>query len=108
MTDLTVNEQLFLLSRDPASGRDRTPSGIDTALAGTEAITILDDRVPGEGRPTPAPLQAAFHAGRACSRLPWGVGSMRVIGVPATTLPKVRDSRKHRHFASVTEPLQQL
>lgn len=53
MTDLTLDEELFLLSRDPDSGRDRAPSGIDPVLAGAVligltqagAITIEDGRV---------------------------------------------------------------
>lgn len=40
MGDLTLDEELFLISRDPASGRDRSSVGIDVPLAGAVLITL--------------------------------------------------------------------
>lgn len=40
MGDLTLDEELFLISRDPVSGRDRSSVGIDVPLAGAVLITL--------------------------------------------------------------------
>lgn len=113
MNDLTLDEQLFLLSRDPQSGRDRSSMGIDTPLAGAVlivlaeagAITITDGRVHANTAATvPRPhLQAALDLiaseGRPrkpshwLRRLPGALRLQETIGLALAGRGVVRDDR---------------
>jgi hypothetical protein len=63
VVDLTLEEKVFLLSRNPDSGRDRATYGIDPALGGAVlvelarrgCIQVVDGRVSRENAPGPAP-----------------------------------------------------
>lgn len=61
MAELTLEEKVFLLSRNPTTGRDRATYGIDAALGGAVlialarrgSIQVVDDRVSRENAPGP-------------------------------------------------------
>jgi hypothetical protein len=63
VAELTLEEKLFLLSRNPDSGRDRATYGIDPGLGGAVlielarrgCIQVVDGRVSRENAPGPAP-----------------------------------------------------
>ncbi|WP_181779611.1 GOLPH3/VPS74 family protein [Pseudonocardia pini] len=62
MAELTLEEKVFLLSRNPTTGRDRATYGIDAALGGAVLIAlarrgciqVVDKRVSRENAPGPA------------------------------------------------------
>ncbi|GAA4557648.1 GOLPH3/VPS74 family protein [Pseudonocardia xishanensis] len=62
MAELTLEEKVFLLSRNPTTGRDRATYGIDAALGGAVliglarrgCIRVVDGRVSREDAPGPA------------------------------------------------------
>lgn len=113
MAELTLDEELFLISRDPVSGRDRSSVGIDAPLAGAvlislavaAAITIEDDRVVAHTYATlPRPhLQAALDAMAADARprkpshwltkLPRTLRLQETLGVALAGRGIVRDER---------------
>lgn len=113
MGDLTLDEELFLLSRDPVSGRDRSSVGIDAPLAGAvlialavaAAISLEDGRVVAHRHAVlPRPhLQDALGviAGDRkhrkpqhwLGRLPRAVGLQERIGVGLAGRGILRDER---------------
>lgn len=130
MDALTLEEQLFLLSRDPVSGRDQSLFGIDTPLAGavlialvkSGAVTVEDDRVvPRDNGTLLSPhLQAALNLivaeGRVrkswywLSRLPSHLKLQEQVGLSLVERAILRDERgrllgfKLRRFPQV-EPV---
>lgn len=120
MGDLTLDEELFLLSRDPASGRDRSTVGIDVPLAGAvlitlavaAAITLEDGRVVAHRYATlPRPhLQDALgllaaegrprKPGHWLNRLPRRLALQETIGVELAGRGILRDGRSR--FLGVT------
>ncbi|MBW0132867.1 GOLPH3/VPS74 family protein [Pseudonocardia abyssalis] len=113
MGDLTLDEELFLISRDPESGRDRSTVGIDVPLAGAvlislavaAAITLQDGRVvPHKYASLPrAHLQDALallaesdrprKPSHWLNRLPRKLSLQETIGVGLAERGIVRDER---------------
>lgn len=113
MGDLTLDEELFLISRDPVSGRDRSSVGIDVPLAGAvlitlavaAAITLQDGRVvPHRYAELPRPhLQDALaqlassdrprKPGHWLDRLPRRLALQETIGVALAERGIVADER---------------
>lgn len=113
MADLTLDEELFLISRDPVSGRDRSSVGIDVPLAGAvlitlavaAAITLEDGRVvPHHYAELPRPhLQDALaqlaaadrprRPGYWLTRLPRRLSLQETIGVALADRGIVADER---------------
>lgn len=114
MIGLTLDEELFLVSRDPRSGRDRSSVGIDAPLAGAvlialavaAAITLEDGRVVAHRHATlPRPhLQAALDALAAdphprapahwLTALPRTLVLQETLGVALAGRGVVRDERR--------------
>lgn len=120
MTDLTLDEELFLITRDPGTGRDLSSVGIDAPLAGAVligladagAIEIVDGRVRArKAARMPRPhLQAALDLiasiardrkpGHWVGRLPRTLGLQEQVGLSLVERGILRDERSR--FLGIT------